>query len=396
MKNPSEQSICYSGNYSYRDTAGGALKTGVVQLINSSEIASSSHPGWRHLGSGDVGGVFFLKKTQHQVSPGYKHSGYTPTKISYQGPLIASVSGLISATWQPVGVPLIPNVAGLEAFGTSAIAKSAPTNPSFSLATFLGEAREGLPTMFGNNLLRDRSKFLRGAGKEYLNKEFGWDPLMNDLRNFAHTVKKSNKTIEQYVKGSDTKIRRRHSDPQVLSSYTEKNNIYVSPTQASESASGTGTQIKSSRKWFSGAFRYHIPLGNTARDKIIRYEAYANKLLGTRLTPEVVWNLAPWSWAIDWFTNTGDIMHNISVLGHDGLVLQYGYAMNQIDHEEWVSGNGDYNDYLDHHQVYSVSRHTKHSIKFRIPASPYGFGITDSSLSAKQIAVVAALGLSKS
>jgi hypothetical protein len=131
--------------------------------------------------------------------------------------------------------------------------------------------------------------------------------------------------------------------------------------------------------------------------RLRRYEALANHLFGTRITPELVWNLAPWSWAFDWFTNAGDVIHNISLLGVDGLVLQYGYAMRSMNvkHEmvqTVTSGLGGRN--LGFGGLTST-RLVFTETKQRIRANPYGFGIDDLSLSGRQLAILAALGLTK-
>jgi hypothetical protein len=133
-------------------------------------------------------------------------------------------------------------------------------------------------------------------------------------------------------------------------------------------------------------FIYYLPTGDSAREKISRYGAYARKLLGIDLTPEVLWNLSPWSWAADWFSNTGDVMHNISAFGSDGLVMRNGYTMCHSGLTQVDSGS-----YSGFYQVKTRVRETK----TRHVATPYGFGVSYDGLSARQIATVAALGLSR-
>jgi hypothetical protein len=135
--------------------------------------------------------------------------------------------------------------------------------------------------------------------------------------------------------------------------------------------------------WFAGAFRYHVPVGDSVWDKILEAESLANKLLGLRLTPEVVWNLTPWSWAADWFSNSGDVLHNISSLGQDGLLMQYGYIMRESKYKETVTCTS----------RPSVTT-TREKFCRRLPANPYGFGLNDTDLSGIQKAIIAAVGLS--
>jgi len=245
---------------------------------------------------------------------------------------------------------------------------------------------DGLPAATGSTLLRERALHARNAGKEFLNFEFGWLPLLSDVRGFAHAVKNSGAILSQYRKGSDKKIRTRYDAGRFEQSQVLTGGIISSPVDANTIMSGTCVEYQRRRSWFSGAFRYHIPTSDTQLGKFDEWMSMSDHLLGWKVTPETLWNIAPWSWAADWFTNTGDIMSNISNLGKDGLVMQYGYSMAENIHETraWAMYGPN-----------QVSRTVRKHYKRRLPATPYGFGVNLDSLSAKQIAIIGALGLSK-
>jgi hypothetical protein len=148
-------------------------------------------------------------------------------------------------------------------------------------------------------------------------------------------------------------------------------------------------------RWFSGEFCYYLNLGDSITDKLKRHTAEANKLLGVRLTPELAWNLAPWSWAADWVTNAGDIFHNVSAFQSDGLVMRYGYIMEHTTVIKTMTLSG-----------FSISGSTTGSFapislrfvkerKVRRGASPWGFGLTDTDFSPRQLAIIAALGITR-
>jgi len=280
--------------------------------------------------------------------------------------------------------------------GASAIARSLPTSPSFNLLNFLGEGyRDGMPAVPGIDLLRSRSAQLREkTGNEYLNIEFGWKPLVSDLQDFARTVKNAHEIIEQYRRDADRVIRRRYTYPETLSTNAGSGTGQIAPVSAVLSGTIYAYSQVRLQRWFSGAFRYHIPIGNDPWSKLLRYRQYANRLLGTDLTPEVVWNLTPWSWAIDWFTNAGDVMKNISAMGSDGLVLRYGYMMRHTENTNVYSATViPSKGYISNPHI--VSRHVR-EYKQRTAANPFGFGITDSMLTPRQLAILGALGLAKS
>jgi len=283
---------------------------------------------------------------------------------------------------------------------------------------FIGEARQGLPSFIGSGLLRSRARDLRKAGDEYLNVEFGWKPMMRDLRSFGESVKSTNKTLRQLHRDSGRVVRRRYHFP------TEKiqdpdfalggstpwggstapykcDGSQLDSWMLGDGPSPTGYKVwkeTETKRWFSGAYRYYVPTppvrGGNLLDKMEVWDAEANKLLGTRLTPEVVWNLAPWSWAYDWFTNTGDVMTNLSAFSNDQLTLQYGYIMSQqtvTHHSSWqgyiVQPGGGLR-YVTTEEVFSQTT------KVRLRATPFGFGFDFGSLSPKQMAITAAIGIS--
>lgn len=340
---------------------------------SSSTNNSISHKGWKEAGLSDIGGPWFLTKDFVEVAP------IMVQDSTINGPVFAQ---------EVIGWSFSPRTSitdsEMKANGTKAISLSTPNNPSFSVAQALGEAREGFPHIIGSGILKDHSNLLRNAGDEYLNVEFGWKPMMNDLRNFAKSVKNRNQIISNYVAGSGTKIRRRHDFPE---SNTVRETVGSAPANpAFQLLSATTYETQKSRAWFSGAFRYYVPVGDDLSSKLARYESEANKLLGVRLTPATVWELTPWSWAADWFGNTGDIMTNISNLGSDSMVMQYGYSMCNRSTEiqttfHYGGKTGTFRRYWEQ--------------KRRIPASPYGFELSFNGFSDRQKAIVAALGMSR-
>lgn len=133
-------------------------------------------------------------------------------------------------------------------------------------------------------------------------------------------------------------------------------------------------------------------------NRMIRYEQEANKLLGTRLTPEVVWNIAPWSWAIDWFSNTGDVIHNIEAFQSDGLAMQYGYIMEKTTmdrHLYWEGKIRPPGDPWGPGVPITSSCRFRDEVKTRYAATPFGFGLTFELMSARQLAISASIGVTR-
>lgn len=289
----------------------------------------------------------------------------------------------------------------LVPMGATAISRTIPTNPTSNLAQFIGELREGLPRKVGIDSLRSRTLNSRKAGSEYLNIEFGWKPLVKDIRSLAHSVINSEKILSQYERGSGIGIRRRYAFPTIVTVeeedmgedtprpllVTQQYTDYLGPKR-----SITTTSIE---RWFSGSYTYFLPPPSSeGKSNRKGWLQKANKLLGVRLTPELVWNLAPWSWASDWFANTGDVLKNVSAFSQDGLVLRYGYIMEQITKTYTITLEGiGYGNNPGPHR-FSQTWATK-SMQ-RLEATPYGFGLAAnwSDFSMRQVAIASALGLS--
>lgn len=137
---------------------------------------------------------------------------------------------------------------------------------------------------------------------------------------------------------------------------------------------------------------YGVP-GSFASSKVGQLGAEADKLFGLSLTPDLLWNLAPWSWAVDWFTNTGDVLENVSDMVAQGLVMRYGYLMETKS----ISVTYKLHGCTFHGTPVVLAPAVLETVsKVRVRANPFGFGITWDGLSPIQIAILAALGISRS
>lgn len=281
--------------------------------------------------------------------------------------------------------------------GPEAVSILNPANPEVDLPVALAEVlREGVPKMVGHAFWRESSNAARAAGKEYLNAEFGWAPLVRDIKSFAKTVMDSSSIIRQYERGSGKRTRRRFDFPG-SNEFLGSDTLSFSTPSPKESYIFTTGGVTTSRQyfegsiWFEGAFRYYL-----APSGIERYGQLASKLYGAKLTPETLWNLAPWSWALDWVGNVGDVLHNVSYLGMDATVMEWGFVMNEAVTSNYVSTKVPIDGYYRplNGQEVTLTMWEDLVYKTRSVASPYSFALTPAPLSAKQQAILVALGLS--
>lgn len=300
-------------------------------------------------------------------------------------------------------------------FGSRAIAATQPLNPNADIAQTVIESLVKLPQMVGAAFWKEQTSIARAAGSEYLNYQFGWAPLIRDIRAATSSLLKATKTIRQIMQDNGKNVRRRYYFPNETLSDTWTIRIHSTTSingrsgymafkirnlDGSYASSAPATVLRSRSRdiSFSGCFTYKLPTESSIFDKLSLFEAKANVLLGTRITPATLWELAPWSWLVDWKLNLGTILGNASALSSDGLLLRYGYLMVHtkdtaiVKPDRVLLGPANLGNYPYQPPTLRVISERKE----RFAASPFGFGLTPGDFSPAQIAILTALGISRS
>lgn len=353
----------------------------------------------------DIGGDFYTeRRSSGYFSPNVNlFRALTPQhKISYQGPLFAqqpSVAWNHPTLW-PALASMTDEMNLTRAMGSTAIARTAPTVPVVSVANLLGELKnDGLPSLIGSVVYRAQGLKRKGKslGDEYLNVEFGWKPLVSDILKISQAVVKAKELLLDYEKRSGENIRRNYSfQTATTTEIVDMGLATPLPTfhpSLYNVAKGQKTleKVTTREYWFSGTYTYYVPSPDEARTKILRYADEAEKLLGLRVTPEVLWNLAPWSWFADWFFNIGSLATNVSAFQKSDLMLRRGYIMCKYTSRYTYTNTGI--NLFGLGPMAPLSQWFQSEVKMRRKASPWGFGVTFSGFTPKQIAIMAALGV---
>lgn len=372
---------------------------------------------------GDSGGSFALQ----QYRAYFAHNGPGELSSNPLGSLRYYRSGDISPVALPSGAqfpaaPVLSNGA-LYAWGATGFARTIPTKPEADIATMLGEfSIEGIPRdprdmaeRWRDTAARFRDSFRRSdprrwmararAGRRYANDvggahlavAFTWFPFLSEVTNITNAYLDRARIIAQFERDSGRLVRRRivledlqWGDPPVNLA-----DSYGWPTGASYLWAGPGklTRHDSYRRktWFSAAYMYYVRFPGSgllhARGSQIR-----NRLFGTDITPSMLWNIAPWSWLADYGTNIGDVMTNMSQFTRDNLVARHAYVMSEaIATREYrlrnlrpVKGP----------PIEAVLM-LKSTTKRRARGNPYAFALTPEPLTARQTAILTALGLTR-
>jgi len=335
----------------------------------------------------------------------YVYSG----ELAFRGMYTNSVtSGSLAPYFNGGGTFIFPTVPDVNlTYGTKLIAQANPTKANASLMTAILELRDGIPKFPGLSLghVMDKKDLARAGSDEFLNYVFGIVPSVGDMKKVLKSIVNFNKIVNQYARDSDKIVRRRKGLPPVISTNivsgdVSQNQVVWFPASLISNAyppmGGTSkleiSDHKFDRIWFSGAFRYHLPIGDSAFANMDRLGHLANKLLGSNLDGHQLWSALPWSWLIDWFVDVGNIIQNSTQLNQYGGVMQYGYLMCESTYNRTYTINnlqfpGGYKTSL------STSLLTKR--KQRRKATPFGFGLNPGTFSDQQWAILGALGISK-
>jgi len=387
---------------------------------------SENHPEWKLLRNhpgiflGNVGGGFDSRRRYVVGVPSrpYRISGIqfddefhrSYTRVEYEGPVLPQAPSDFQFP------PYADSSDGdLREWGRKAIALSSPVNPAANVSTFLGEfLSEGLPHSVGSALKHIQTlnpkNLLKAGSEEHLNVVFGWLPIFSDLRSIHSSLQNAQKIIDQLDRDSGKMVRRGWKfKPEVTSDITAVSADRYGPwtdgsssLMFSQSKPPRGQVMRESKttrtRWFSGAFTYYVPPvgpNGFTTDQLARKIILAQKVLGAGASPADAWNLLPWSWLVDWFSDIGDFAKNLDAVILDNQVLVYGYMMEHTVSSYTYTLVGPY--YYHDNSVGPVppSVTLVSETKRRISASPYGFGLTLGGLSTLQKSILGALGFTR-
>ncbi len=399
------------GTSHFTSKAGSVISNSNTSFF-ADQISSNNPHRWPPKGAdkqGDVGGAFYLQSAEWYklgaASVYVANSNLTRIDSGMVHPWLSGGTPSLSAC------PPLKTDAVLDAFGTTAIARTLPTAPLSGVGQFIGELKD-LPK-FAVETWKSRTKgfmnLAKGGSKDYLNVQFGWIPFVNDIISFTKVTRSATRHIDNFLRNSGKTIRRRTSPVTTLTTTTavQTNSWYGVPPIQTFLVQSAGQVMKTveteTKTWFSGAYRYYVPTDGelldpkTGRANLAKVaqqnEQLANRLYGTRITPHLLWQLAPWSWAIDWVSNAGDVVKNLSYLTSDNLVLKYGYVMAQSTITETYEVTKPMK--LINGSSVRCTQQIRYRTLQRRRATPYGFGLNPDSFTDRQWAIIGALGVSK-
>lgn len=304
----------------------------------------------------------------------------------------------------------------LDSSGAGAFASLRPRLGTADVGVDLAESRD-LPRMMkttakgfsdifatlGGSRLNPRMA-PKKAADQFLNQQFGWVPFLKSLYKISHTYDNTHKFLAQ-LRADNNKWVRRHR----VTGHTERiDTLYDQPLRAVAPQGyplnqifGPGpvrftvTRELQTHVWAEGVFKYYRPEFD---DSMLFHSGTYGRirqlmtLYGVNINPSVVYAATPWSWLVNWFSNAGSIVDNMSAIAFDGAAAKYVYLMHH--HHRLVR----FKQLLDFKTGGARSFDFVRSaqIKRRESAnSPYGFRLLPSDLTGRQLTILGALGLSR-
>lgn len=243
----------------------------------------------------------------------------------------------------------------------------------------------------------------RSVGDQFLNHNFGWVPFLKDLSDLDHLIRNSVDITQRLTRENDKWVKRKgilvnDFTSQIIDRGTGLKVIpsidYVytlltkDPTYEISRDVLTYSVAVGRSKYYRPEFDSSLADYSSVWMNIRRAQIEA----GLRVSPSNIYKATPWTWAIDWFTHFGqnvDVM-NDAIL--DSVVFKYLYLMHHrletitLKQRLPLKDLGDVT--LSWSRVIDVKQR-------RESDTPYGFGLSWSGLSPKQIAILAALGVTR-
>lgn len=413
----------------------------------TSSTASLRESVWDELHPGPpfkTGGAFAsvkIQRPQHML----QDSGWYRTGIWYNQPAnleFVYEGGFYDPEWIPqwdsvpeseynsLGTAYSTLFPDISALGDEAYQKLRPKIEQVSVSVALAESRD-LPRMLKTSagLFHDAwgqisarstlGKAIRGsdrirwrmqpkkAADNFLNHQFGWVPFLSDMSKMYKTwqdasIIKSrlNRQNGQWLK-RHTRIKRLLESENVI--YTRTDYPGCQPAgypfygmyKPGSPIKYTVTLKEYTDVWYEGQFRFYRPEFDRSLDgydSVYREVQRMMALYGVNTNPTTIWAATPWSWLVDWFTNTRDVIQRLEDYGTDQVASKYMYLMHHRRrvfemHSQFTTKDDRYHDLYWYRSA---------DIKRRQPASSsFGFNLATSSLTGRQLAILGALGITR-
>jgi hypothetical protein len=375
---------------------GDSSRTGTIQGWDRHLVSGwQGHYGYPNFPPGrNVGGDFILYGNEYT-------NGIMPVgKIMTNGPGAYSdwfYEGSIVGKVTPLSTPFWDGENSAKPFGAEAFSKMKPTAPDFGAFNAIYELKD-VPRMLQQRMVHGN---LKNISNYWLALQFGWKPLLRDIRNTVKTQMGAQKRLAQLLRDEGRSVRRKVTLDETEELIDESSGTaygsfdpgdFVTYFYSADPTHSTKV-FQRSKTWASARFRYFLPPG--PRDINWTRRMLAG-IFGLYPSPKQVWDCVPWSWLVDWFTNLGFVIDNLDSGVADRLAAEYAYIMTKTEtvRESSLTWSGWL--FPDKTPFTAKTASTATAFKkFRSPIDPFGAAFSEDSLTPMQWSILGALGLSR-
>lgn len=262
----------------------------------------------------------------------------------------------------------------------------------------------------GRRWVNELKPLPKDGADHFLNHVFGWVPFVQDLRKMIDLTIFMEQYMHDAISANNTWIKRRR-----IVSHTE-NRTFINWSLGGVTPTGTiydnmcfpmtvrgvsnvfayaeQYEEEISHIWSEGEFKYYRPeFDKSLSDHSSAWSTmnrYAT-LYGLRINPSTVWRMTPWTWLTDWFANGGKVLQNHVDTVEDSRVSREVYLMCiKQRRRSWIQLRNFWTGAV------QTTWYRNAEIKMREKGNnPFSFSIGSNGLTSSQLAILAALGLSR-
>lgn len=191
-----------------------------------------------------------------------------------------------------------------QQFITKAFADTNPSAAKVDLAVLIAELRD-LPSLF-KNIGSSMSKY---GANEYLKFQYGWTPLIRDLRKLFDVLDHFDKRLSMITRLHERGTAKRRYEEQPLYSYTGPMTAYLPTSYGVEPIGIPCSGMYTQRRWAVLKWKAELPESFFSVSADLKTST-RRALFGGTIDGSTLWQLMPWSWLIDWSTNLGDYIES--------------------------------------------------------------------------------------
>jgi hypothetical protein len=270
------------------------------------------------VGGWEYDNEFLLRRSQ------YYPPLLTGKQFDANGNLLRKLEGWPATLWHTGFDPPISDLQrphtsdDYAAIADTAVAMTNPNRPAVSLPTIVGESRD-FPLLVKS--IPDAIKNWRsvaGVAGTHLSWEFGWKPMVSDLKKCLKFEKGASQRLNWLRKLRDGKsIYRRFQLPKAEHMGDP---VHVWAETYPCDLKSEYRDFSTKKAWVTSRWKALCPKMTIPKDEAALRKRAWDLTLGmtSPSLAEAAWELVPWSWLTDWFAGVGDVL----ALTNNSLLLQ--------------------------------------------------------------------------